>query len=178
DPPRTQLHGVLYAQVKQADGLAYRNILLDEKLMELHRPADSIAVPPRDPGLLYQAAKATLHRWTVEQTDEPARAGIRLTNLTLLNEVNTLRLDPDTQRKVNALLKERAAGRIVEPDRETARKLLQAYEALQENMAAPVPAAAQSFTTASLVAGAKIAILKDQVKTAVATWDNKEIAAL
>jgi hypothetical protein len=31
DPPRTSLWALLYAQVKQADGLDYRNILLDEK---------------------------------------------------------------------------------------------------------------------------------------------------
>ncbi len=33
DPPRTSLYALLYAQVKQADDLDYRNILLDEKLM-------------------------------------------------------------------------------------------------------------------------------------------------
>ena len=32
-PPRTQLWALLYAQVKQADGLDYRNILLDEKYL-------------------------------------------------------------------------------------------------------------------------------------------------
>jgi hypothetical protein len=31
DPPRTSLWALLYAQVKQADGLDFRNILLDEK---------------------------------------------------------------------------------------------------------------------------------------------------
>jgi hypothetical protein len=33
-PPRTQLWCLLYTQVKQADGKAYRNILLDEKRMQ------------------------------------------------------------------------------------------------------------------------------------------------
>ncbi len=33
DPPRTSLYALLYAQVKRADDLDYRNILLDEKLM-------------------------------------------------------------------------------------------------------------------------------------------------
>lgn len=33
DPPRTRLYALLYAQVKQADDLDYRNILLDEKQM-------------------------------------------------------------------------------------------------------------------------------------------------
>ena len=31
DPPRTQLWGLLYAQVRRADGAAYKNILLDER---------------------------------------------------------------------------------------------------------------------------------------------------
>src|SRR5690606_25118788 len=35
DPPRTSIWCLLYAQVKQADGLDYRNILLDEKRLEL-----------------------------------------------------------------------------------------------------------------------------------------------
>lgn len=33
NPPRTKLYALLYAQVKQADDLDFRNILLDEKLM-------------------------------------------------------------------------------------------------------------------------------------------------
>ncbi len=37
DPPRTSLYALLYAQVKQADDLDYRNILLDEKLMTWKR---------------------------------------------------------------------------------------------------------------------------------------------
>lgn len=177
DPPRTQMHCVLYAQVMQADGLAYRNILLDEKLMQLSAPV-SVKLPERDFGLLYNAGRQELNRWTVEQTDEPARAGVLLTNLTMLNEVNTLRLDPLTQRKLDQVVKERAAGKIVELDRDTSRKLLQAYDALQDAPVKATPVAAQSFTTASLVAGAQVAIFKDQVKTAAVSWDNKEIAAL
>jgi hypothetical protein len=171
------MHCVLYAQVMQADGLAYRNILLDEKLMQLSAPV-SVKLPERDFGLLYNAGRQELNRWTVEQTDEPARAGVLLTNLTMLNEVSTLRLDPLTQRKLDQVVKERAAGKIVELDRDTSRKLLQAYDALQDAPVKVTPAAAQSFTTASLVAGAQVAIFKDQVKTAAVSWDNKEIAAL
>jgi hypothetical protein len=177
DPPRTQMHAVLYAQVKQADGLAYRNILLDEKLMQLSLP-EVVKVPDRDFGLLYNAGRQELNRWTVEQTDEPARAGVLLTNLTMLNEVNTLRLDPVTQRKLDQVIKERAAGKVVDLDRDTSSKLLKAYDALQDAPLKVTPLAAQSFTTASLVAGALIAIFKDQVKTATITWENKEIAAL
>ncbi|CAN5867425.1 hypothetical protein BH18ACI4_BH18ACI4_07000 [soil metagenome] len=34
DPPRTQLWGLLYAQVKQADNQDYRNVLLDDKQLD------------------------------------------------------------------------------------------------------------------------------------------------
>lgn len=38
-PPRTQLWALLYAQVTQADGLDYRNILLDERLLDWRKRA-------------------------------------------------------------------------------------------------------------------------------------------
>jgi hypothetical protein len=37
-PPRTQIWGLLYAQVPQADGKDYRNILLDDRLMVMQMP--------------------------------------------------------------------------------------------------------------------------------------------
>jgi hypothetical protein len=43
-PPRTQLWCLLYTQVKQADGKAYRNILLDEKPMELGKKLFNVPV--------------------------------------------------------------------------------------------------------------------------------------
>jgi len=39
DPPRTSIWCLLYAQVKQADGLDYRNILLDEVQLERRHPS-------------------------------------------------------------------------------------------------------------------------------------------
>lgn len=36
-PPRTQIWSLLYAQVMQADGLDFRNILLDDRLLKLQR---------------------------------------------------------------------------------------------------------------------------------------------
>ncbi len=38
-PPRTQLWCLLYAQVKQADGQDYRNILLDDRLLPIQPPS-------------------------------------------------------------------------------------------------------------------------------------------
>ena len=37
DPPRTQLWSLLYAQVRQADGADWRNILLDDRRLRLQR---------------------------------------------------------------------------------------------------------------------------------------------
>ncbi|MBE7174993.1 MAG: hypothetical protein INR69_01225 [Mucilaginibacter polytrichastri] len=37
DPPRTSLWALLYAQVKQADGLGYRNILIDQKKLTVKK---------------------------------------------------------------------------------------------------------------------------------------------
>jgi hypothetical protein len=38
DPPRTQLWALLYAQVRQADGADWRNILLDDRRLRPRRP--------------------------------------------------------------------------------------------------------------------------------------------
>ncbi|MEO6133601.1 MAG: hypothetical protein ABIP35_00525, partial [Ginsengibacter sp.] len=60
-PPRTSIWCLLYAQVKQADGLDYRNILLDEKRLILKAPnrhvkifREKMAAAGNDPELLYQ----------------------------------------------------------------------------------------------------------------------------
>ena len=177
DPPRTQLHCVLYAQVKQADGLVYRNILLDEKLMVLDPPPKQ-GRQVSDSGLLFRAAQSEITNWTASKVDEQARAGILINHLTILNQANKLKLDTNAQKKLDLVMRERMSGRLVDPDIETSRKILKAYKELNEPFVPAPPVVAQSFTTASLVSGAKIAIYKEQVKTATAVWDSKEIAAI
>ena len=178
NPPRTRLHCVLYAQVRQADGLGFRNILLDEKLMILSSPVFA-EKQERDPNQFYRSARLELNTWSVEQTDEQSRAAILISTLDQLNEIDSLKLDPVTLRKVSDIVKSRKAGQIVDIDKETARKLLSDFESPEEiAKAAPPPITPHGFTTASLVAGSKIAIFKDQVKTANTYWDNKEIAVL
>ena len=183
--PRTQMHCVLYAQVKQADGLSFRNILLDEKLMVLSVAVPSLttANPLGNAQSMYRAAQLEWNNWTVDKTDEQERANMLLSNLTLLNEVKNLKLDSSTKRKLTTVVKARQAGKVAAMDKSTAKKLLEAYDVVDKKdvvaLAAPPPMVPTlNYTNASLVAGAKIAIVKEQVKTATITWDSKEIAAL
>jgi hypothetical protein len=55
DPPRTDLWGLLYAQVKRADGAAYKNILLDERRLPWNA---HLIVDPKEEEL-YQAELKT-----------------------------------------------------------------------------------------------------------------------
>jgi hypothetical protein len=110
DPPRTKLYALLYAQVKQADDLDYRNILLDEKLMT----------------------------WTRNFTLKE--------NLFVVNEDIKLSLFKDMQlQEIGAQLANLQPSKF-------------------------------NFDNASLIKGAKIAIFKDQPKTAMGFWTNTEIA--
>lgn len=183
DPPRTQLHCVLYAQVQQADRLEYRNILLGEKLMTLVRPKP---VRPGTRGergtfssgtILSSVAKMSA-MWTVEKTDEIARANVVLSNLTLMNEVSRLQVDTAYQKKVDKAMKDYKSGKAVRLDKGTAATILNAFDNLKQVEVAPPVASAAKFTEATLAAGAAIAIYKDLPKTATAAWDNKEIAEL
>ena len=177
NPPRTQLHCLLYAQVKQANGIGYRNILLGEKLMALPPKNDSREVLKNRFTFTYNAAREEMTRWSAEQVDEPARAGVILSQLALLDEVKLLEVDSSTKRKLNRIVKARTAGKTAELDRDSARKVIDAFKLITEKKLAP-PVTAAAFTTASLVAGAKLAIEKDEHKTAEVSWTNKEISAL
>ncbi len=182
DPPRTQLHCVLYAQVKQADGTTYRNILLDEKLMALVKPQQPDVQAPAGTGLLNNAMLADMVHtsaiWSVGRTDEAARANVILSNLTLMNEVSRLDIDKAFEPKLTKAMRDYKAGKAVKIDRAMATNILHAFENLKDaGKAAPAPKAAK-FTEASLLAGAVKAIYKDQPKTAAAMWTNKEIAVL
>lgn len=181
DPPRTQLHCVLYAQVKQADRLEYRNILLDEKLMTLVRPKPQTAVGTVSPGIFTADTVTSIAHissiWTVDKVDEISRAKVVLSNLTLINEVSRLQTDEVFQPRIDRAMRDYKAGRVVKMDTAMATNILEAYEKIKEVKAAPVlPKAA--FTDATLVAGAIKAIYKDLHKTATATWTNEEIAML
>ncbi|WP_152266442.1 hypothetical protein [Agriterribacter humi] len=182
DPPRTQLHCILYAQVKQADGTTYRNILLDEKLMTLVRPQQPEVQTPAGTGLFNNAVLSEIVHtsaiWTVDKTDEAARASVVLSNLTLMNEINRLKIDKVYEARLNKAMRDYKSGKAVKIDKTMAANILHAFENLKDTgTTAPLPKAAK-FTAASLLAGAVKAIYKDQPKTATAMWANKEIAVL
>lgn len=182
DPPRTQLHGLLYAQVRQADGKGYRNILLDERLMILDKP---IQKPPTLFVPEFQAAQLQVARWTADQVSITEKANVLVSHLSLLEdkELSTLRLDPAVNKKLVSVVAARRAGKIERLDTVSAAQLVNAYEKVnwKDNIEAiPVATvnAGAKFTQASLVAGAKLAIFKDAPKTATVYWTNKEISLL
>lgn len=182
DPPRTQLHCVLYAQVQQADRLEHRNILLDEKLMTLVKPpaagiAGAVNVGGQFTNMMVSSIAGISGMWTVGKVDETARANVVLSNLTLMNEVSRLNINPEYERKLTKAMKDYKSGRVVKMDRGLAIHILHAFDELKLGEPAP-PVAKVKFTEATLAAGAVKAIYKDLPKTATAVLDNKEIAAL
>lgn len=177
NPPRTQLHCVLYTQIQQADGLEYRNILLDEKLMTLVKPVRPVVQDKDFTRHVVSTVAGMSAMWTVDKVDTVARANVLLSNLTLMNEVSQLKVAPAYQKKIDKAMKDYRSGRAVKLDAGTADTILTAFEKLKQPVpAAPVPAV--KFTDATLVEGAAIAIYKDLPKTATAVWSNKEIAEL
>jgi maleate cis-trans isomerase len=181
DPPRTQLHCILYAQVEQADRLEYRNILLDEKLMTLVKPATGTVGTVDTGGTFANALITSIAEvskvWTLKEVDDVARANVVLSNLTLMNEVSRLQVSTEYQQKITRAMRDYKAGKTVKIDKGLATTILNAFDQLKQPQAAP-PIAAVKFTDATLAAGAIKAIYKDLPKTATAVWDNKEIAVL
>lgn len=177
DPPRTQLHCVLYTQVNQADGAEFRNILLDEKLMTL---VDTIKVKTdlnTASFVIKSMEQATQFNSAEENVQE--KASHLLAQFQLFDQVDNLDLDNETRIKVSKLLKIRTKGKMVTPDVLTAHTLLKAYDKYKKrpDFVTPVPANA-SFTNTSLIKGAKLAIYKDKVKTGNCSWTNEEISNL
>ncbi|MEA2600135.1 MAG: hypothetical protein QOF89_1127 [Acidobacteriota bacterium] len=70
DPPRTELWALLYAQVRQADGKDWRNVLLDDRELELL---------PRVHDGVFDATGKLLHLGAFQNLDAPARGAMRWT---------------------------------------------------------------------------------------------------
>jgi hypothetical protein len=68
DPPRTELWALLYAQVRQADGRDWRNVLLDDRRLELL---------PRVRGRVFDDTGKLLHLNAFQNGDAPARGVTR-----------------------------------------------------------------------------------------------------
>ncbi|RYY62261.1 MAG: hypothetical protein EOO05_03490 [Chitinophagaceae bacterium] len=180
DPPRTQLHAVLYAQVMQADGEEYRNILVDTRYMTLAKPPAVSTTPPRGATFGMKARDVMMENtrmWSVEQTDEIARAQVVLSNMTLMDEVSKLDVDAAYTKKVTRAMTDYRKGKTVKMDLALARNVLDAFDKLKQPQASLVQAGA-AVTNASLLAGQLLASFKDLAKTATVTWTNKEIAVL
>jgi hypothetical protein len=111
DPPRTELWALLYAQVRQADGKDFRNILLDDRKLTLKR---------RLRGRFQTGPGLTLLGF--ENDDSPARAEMRWTQAEILAALTNLGLPPDSPLSVlcvemmptlNALVAQQTAGRAL-----------------------------------------------------------------
>jgi len=89
DPPRTELWALLYAQVRQADGKDYRNILLDDRKLTFRRRVSRGLDPAT--GLI---------RSGFENEDAPARAEIQWTQEEVLAALRNLGLPADSSLSV------------------------------------------------------------------------------
>jgi hypothetical protein len=182
DPPRTQLHAVLYAQVKQADNEEYRNILIDTRLMNLVKPPKfSTSITPKATTFTESAIHAVLKSnelWSVKKTDEIARAQVILSNLTLLNDVKKIEVDEIYEKRLTKAIGDYRKGKSVKLDANMARNIVDAFEKIKTTEISSSAIAAAAYTEASLVAGQIVAAHKDSPKTAEVIWTNKEIAAM
>ena len=86
DPPRTGLWALLYAQVRQADGKDWRNVLLDDRELALRR---------RLRGRVVDAAGKLLHAEAFQNVDAPARGTTRWTQDEIAILLRDLGLPPD-----------------------------------------------------------------------------------
>jgi hypothetical protein len=84
-PPRTQIWALLYAQVRQADGKDYRNILLDDRLL---------VIPPREPRKVIHETGRVLEPF--ENVDRPVCGVARWTNPVITHLLRMLGLPDDS----------------------------------------------------------------------------------
>lgn len=181
DPPRTQLHAVLYAQVKQADNEEYRNILIDTRIMNLVKPPKLSVEIPKGSVFAETAINSVIKShelWTVKQTDEISRAQVILSNLTLMDEVKKIKVDEIYEKRLTKAIGDYRKGKAVKLDANMARDVVSAFEKIKVMEIAAPGLAEVKYTDATLLAGQIIAAHKDYPKTAEITWTNKEIAAM
>ncbi len=77
-PPRTQLWCILYAQVHQADGKAFRNILLDDRYMDWRKKLYADAIAEREMKTVFKRFTRREEEFTV--TEMPKRPSLDLKN--------------------------------------------------------------------------------------------------
>ena len=86
DPPRTEVWALLYAQVRQADGRDWRNVLLDDRRLDLL---------PRIRGRVFDATGKLMHLAAFQNLDAPARGVTRWTQAELATLIRDLGLPQD-----------------------------------------------------------------------------------
>ena len=86
DPPRTEIWALLYAQVRQADGKDWRNILLDDRKLE---------VIPRVRGRLSDATGKKVFLGALENRDAPAHGYTTWDQLQIATLLSDLGLPKD-----------------------------------------------------------------------------------
>lgn len=108
-----------------------------------------------------------------------AKAGLVVTHLAAINQLESLNLDNETRRKVDHMVAGQLSGSDALLDAVASKKVLKQFEQIKDKPFLNQPAAsAVSFTDKTLVEGAYLAIYRDSVKTAQAVWTNKEVDAL
>ena len=85
DPPRTEIWALLYAQVRQADGKDYRNILLDDR---------KLALLPRRRGRLVDNNGNLIV--ALQNRDAPARGATRWAQAEIVAQLRSLGLPKDS----------------------------------------------------------------------------------
>lgn len=188
DPPRTSLHAALYAQVRQADGFAFRNILLDSKMMELVKPVKQetqtvSGLPPlmEINANIYQAMDYVLPAHI--KNDTPLYASTMLSLIPDEEALQELKLPRETARAAGEFLRQRNMGINPQLDLKDAQQVLKRFRGLKTLH--PPKGSTQNeilptiqFTSESLIQGALAAMQKVQPKKAVGHWTAEEINQL
>ena len=91
NPPRTEIWALLYAQVKQADGKDYRNILINEKNLDWriaveHTKKAKIQIRKYNAKDRQTLKYLTLKNWTVDSIPGPVKIGFTLKDFTSINK--------------------------------------------------------------------------------------------
>lgn len=171
-PPRTSLFAVLYAQVPQADGNGYRNILLQDKLMKLRvpkrqKPKLPTAQNPFIPSFEYEFIQNT-----------PAIAEVLISYASHSDQIQQYKsyLSPESFKELQTLSRERSSGQNTPVSRELASELLIATNKL--NIPSAVSSSTPLITAETIKAGFLAALQKNATPTAEVTFTSEEIKLL
>ncbi|WP_126974491.1 hypothetical protein [Gynurincola endophyticus] len=169
-PPRTSLFAVLYAQVPQADGNGYRNILLLDKLMNLKNPKYFKPLLPKFEFNFTHSAKTDLTENKIAQAD------MILSLASHSNQINTYQklLSAESFKQLQTFSSQKLKGAVVNMNPELVTELIDATEKLQNAVPAP-QAVPVLITKESIAAGLLAAIQKNATPMAEINFSSDEI---